>query len=413
MAPVKNKIAQNGRLIRSSNTVNLAVILSIMSDRYSTAAEIQSLVDNKVSESKEIDFKRDLPGKSSGEKKEFLADVSSFANTNGGSLIYGVREEGGVAVEISGVSGYDDQVILRLEASIRDGIAPRLTIKPFVVELPGNRRVLVLSIPRSWARPHMVTFETSNKFHARGASGKFALDVSQLRAAFSEAEVAGKRIRDFRLDRLARIAGGDTPYPIIPGPKYVLHMVPLAEDPTRPRFDISGLAQQSTDINPIYGGRMSSRVNFDGLVTYGMEGTGNPAYLQLFRSGAIESVDAQMFGRGDKNLIPCVAFEEAFVDALRRYLRVQKELGAECPIVVMLSLLGVKGFMMATPQGFWSHRDYPIDRDDLIIPEFLVESWDVDAATAIKPAFDAVWQASGWEGSPFYDKKTGARKSGR
>lgn len=158
---------------------------------------------------------------------------------------------------------------------------------------------------------------------------------------------------------------------------------------------------------------MSSRVNFDGLVTYGMEGARNPTYLQLFRSGAIEGVDAQMFGRGDKNQIPCVTFEEEFIDALKRYLCVQKEIGAECPIVVMLSLLGVKGFTMAMPRNYWSHREYPIDRDDLIIPEILVESWDVDAATAIKPAFDAVWQASGWEGSPFYDKQTGAWKSGR
>jgi hypothetical protein len=53
-------------------------------------SDIQSLVDNKVAEAKIIEYKSVLPGASDGDKREFLSDVSSFANTIGGHLIYGV-----------------------------------------------------------------------------------------------------------------------------------------------------------------------------------------------------------------------------------------------------------------------------------------------------------------------------------
>ena len=54
--------------------------------------DIESLVTNQVREMKTLDFKRDLPGPSDTEKVRFLANVSSFANTNGGDLIFGVEE---------------------------------------------------------------------------------------------------------------------------------------------------------------------------------------------------------------------------------------------------------------------------------------------------------------------------------
>jgi predicted HTH transcriptional regulator len=54
---------------------------------------LQTLVSNKVAEGKKIEYKQALPGNSDSEKKEFLADVSSFANAIGGDLIFGVEEE--------------------------------------------------------------------------------------------------------------------------------------------------------------------------------------------------------------------------------------------------------------------------------------------------------------------------------
>ncbi len=54
-------------------------------------------------EGKIIEYKEALPGDSDKDKREFLADVSSFANTAGGVLYLGIREDSGVPVELTGL----------------------------------------------------------------------------------------------------------------------------------------------------------------------------------------------------------------------------------------------------------------------------------------------------------------------
>ncbi|MCD6594362.1 ATP-binding protein, partial [bacterium] len=55
--------------------------------------DLQALIDNSVLEGKTIEYKQSLPGNSDSDKKEFLADISSFANASGGDLIYGILED--------------------------------------------------------------------------------------------------------------------------------------------------------------------------------------------------------------------------------------------------------------------------------------------------------------------------------
>ena len=54
---------------------------------------IQSIIDEERIELKDLEYKRDLPGKTSEEKKEFLADITSLANSIGGDLIIGIEQE--------------------------------------------------------------------------------------------------------------------------------------------------------------------------------------------------------------------------------------------------------------------------------------------------------------------------------
>jgi len=65
--------------------------------------DLQALVDNKVSEGKEIEYKRDLPGNKPKGKKEFLADVSSFANAVGGDIVFGIPSKRGLPTQPLGI----------------------------------------------------------------------------------------------------------------------------------------------------------------------------------------------------------------------------------------------------------------------------------------------------------------------
>jgi len=65
--------------------------------------DVQRLCDNRVEESHFLEFKAERIGGANDDKREFLADVSAFANASGGDLVLGVKEEGGTAVEICGI----------------------------------------------------------------------------------------------------------------------------------------------------------------------------------------------------------------------------------------------------------------------------------------------------------------------
>jgi predicted HTH transcriptional regulator len=84
--------------------------------------DLQSLVYNGVLEGKTIEYKQELTISLDREKKEFLADVSSFANASGGDLIYGIVEDRdtGAPKSLEGIPiQNEDELIRKLEAQIR------------------------------------------------------------------------------------------------------------------------------------------------------------------------------------------------------------------------------------------------------------------------------------------------------
>jgi hypothetical protein len=99
-----------------------------------------------------------------------------------------------------------------------------------------------------------------------------------------------------------------------------------------------------------------------------------------------------------------VIFEEKLISAVGQYLALEKDFGVYPPLFVMLSLLGVKGYTMATRGTLWPDEIHPIDRDALVLPEILVEDYDVKPDQILRSVFDAIWQAAGWHGSLNYDK---------
>lgn len=79
------------------------------------------------------------------------------------------------------------------------------------------------------------------------------------------------------------------------------------------------------------------KINFDGAIAVNtLEGVA-VSYTQVFRTGAIESVDAQILSR-DADPIPSYTLEETSIEGLERNLQLADTLGVAPPIVVALSL---------------------------------------------------------------------------
>jgi predicted HTH transcriptional regulator len=133
--------------------------------------DLQSLIDNSVIEKKTLDYKKTIQGNTDSEKKEFLADLSSFANASGGDLIFGVSQDNatGIPKELVGLEiGNVDREIQRLLNIIRDGIEPRIpSVDIHPVPLSKTKTALVIRVQKSWISPHRVAFKGDHRFYIR------------------------------------------------------------------------------------------------------------------------------------------------------------------------------------------------------------------------------------------------------
>ena len=297
----------------------------------------------------------------------------------------------------------------RLESIIRDGIDPRINGIQ-VKAIPGFAQgpVILIRIPKSWLSPHSVSYKSSSRFYSRAATGKYQLDVTQIRSAFALSESLPKRIQAFRDERVAKVVAGETPLPLQPGGKIILHLLPLRALDDTNSLDPTRLKEHDVHLRPLSASGWDSRYNIDGfLVLAGAPRTNaDTTYVQVFRTGAIEAVDARMFNdeRAAKQLIPSVYFEKEIIDATARFLKEFTALDVTPPVFLMLTLTGIKGFTMAVARRYdWGQ--HPVDRDTLFLPDIVIDDFTTKSEHLLKPIFDALWQSMGWEGSLNYDDK--------
>jgi len=371
-----------------------------------TEVDLQSLIANAVSEKKTIEYKQLLQVGPDNEKKEFLADVSSFANAGGGDLIVGISEKDGSPVALSGIE-IDDEGLLRLDSIIREGIEPRLpSVIVQSVKLSNSKTALVIRIAKSWLSPHRVVFKGHDKFYSRSTNGKYPLDVSELRTAFTLSETFAEKIRRFREDRIAKIFADEMPVPFGGKSKIVLHLIPLASFKPGEKYDIETIAAQPAMLRPIFCNTWDYKYNLEGLVTYaGNETIKSHSYTQLYRNGIIEAVEGDLIRRHNEQcFIPSEVFEGDLIATLGMYFKVMSTIKIQLPIILFLTLVNVKGYSMALhPSASPFFRSSCIDRDVLLLPEVIIENYDIEPGKVLKSCFDALWNACGSRGSPYYD----------
>lgn len=379
-------------------------------------SDIDFLIDNKIGEIKTLEYKEKLPGSQDSDKKEFLADISSFANSSGGDVIYGIKaavNENGkktgepeAVIPLRGITA--DEAKLQIENLIRTGIEPRIPVQVKTIDGYGADEkdfVILVRIPQSVASPHMVTFKNSSRFYCRNSAGKYQLDVHEIRNAFLATDSQAERIRSFIQNRLAKIMADETPVPLSTSHRLVLHILPLYPFLNHERLQLNSNSNLALDFRPIGAGGWDDRYNLDGFITYDRDyenKTLNDGYCLVFFNGVVEAVYSDVLRvnggkkpkKGETAFIGSVAYERYLIEAIKNYFRGYKALGIEAPVSISMALLGCKGAYLWTDFSRGSDSQ-PIDRDVAIFPEVQVGSFDEEVPTIMKPIFDAVWNTCG------------------
>ncbi len=160
---------------------------------------IQQLIEYEVEESIYLDFKEARALSKEGNKKiEISKDVAAFANSDGGIIIYGIKEKEHKA---SALSFIDGNVFTKewLEKVIESNIQRNIPdLKIFYVRFDGDisKTVYVVKIPASLEAPHI---SKDNKYYRRYNFQSHAMEEYEIRNLYNRKGTAKLQIDTFKI----------------------------------------------------------------------------------------------------------------------------------------------------------------------------------------------------------------------
>jgi hypothetical protein len=125
-----------------------------------TEQDLLDLIRNGVEEDLNLDYKaNDSLNNTDGKKKEISKDVSAFANSDGGTLVYGMEEDQSTHLPIR-LEGINPAATTQewLEQVINSRIRPRIDgirINPVPLSAPRTGTAFVVYVPASPRAAHM------------------------------------------------------------------------------------------------------------------------------------------------------------------------------------------------------------------------------------------------------------------
>lgn len=378
-----------------------------------TAEDIENLITNHVLERRTLEYKAQLPDNSDGGKKEFLADVSSFANTIGGDLIFGITENQGILDSNYGLQVANiDAEIARMENIIRDGISPRMPVEIKDIAIELDKVVIVIRIRASMESPHRVIFKAHDKFYARNSNGKYSMDVLELRNAFAQTSAITERIKDFRYNRILNLKSGEDSFNTTEKPFLVLHFIPLSAFNTSFRITSDQLlavknSEIKPSLQPFYPSGWSYRINLLGVLAYSSQRDDKviTKYTQIYREGIVEAIDKEILtDRGEKKLLPMYALEKEIMQFTDSNLKLLTALEFQPPIYIFLTLANILDYSVVIPDKFWGTDAEPITVNDLLLPEIIIDNNSDSIEQKFRPIFDMIWNAAGISRSLNFDE---------
>ncbi|MFW9804417.1 MAG: helix-turn-helix domain-containing protein [Candidatus Thorarchaeota archaeon] len=379
-----------------------------------SADDLKILIRDEVTEQIQLEYKRSMPGHEPSERIEYLKDISSFANARGGYIIYGMEEENGLPKKLMPISkSKADQEILKLAQMAESGIRPRIQgLRIRDISHSSGNCVFIAQIPPSFNRPHMVTYRNHSRFYSRNSKGVFQMDVDEIRQMVVSSQDLVNRMRGFRRERIERIAIGEKPTSTSSGPYVVMHIIPFDSFSIGRSIDLSAIEKNKADLSILGLNPHQLRFNFDGILGYHHSELGKgeyiDGYIQVFRSGSIEMLRTLWdWNQEHPHTIPAISIENWILKSMTSICVLIDETEIDWPISIGVTLLYLKDYeitLLPWISGHISPTIEKVDRNEILIPEVVMESSKESIEAKMLPVFNTMWNAAAWPKSYAYNE---------
>jgi len=380
-------------------------------------SQVEAWVEEKKREDIRLEYKRSLPGEDDGTKKtsenaskksamhEFVKDVTAFANSLGGIIVYGVEEdkkERGVPSKIYGIGDVQkDELERKLVQTIRSHTSPSIGNLEFHFLPKDEPRVMILGIQRSPFGPHMAEMD-EYRFWVRTVSGNSRMDVAEIRRAFLDSEEWGRKTERFRAERVTDVWYNGSIPSLVRQQGLFLHALPVGE--REPLRDLRTANKALNVVAHMVNASPRATYHADGIRRW--SGTGECSkYLQLFRNGGIE-----FFSQMDYLPLPTAGQSSVALDGADVWYKCALFLHGvsvfadicplESPFQFLISVVGCQGWHVRV-EGVYPSDHYTFDRDEVMLPPVLIDEFPINLEAIFGDAMNFFWQASGWPDSPF------------
>lgn len=91
-----------------------------------TLQDLKNMIKNQIQENIHLDYKRSSALSSKSSHREIAKDVSAFANSDGGCIIYGIEEDKHLPTRIDSGVDHDKYTREWLENVVTSNISPRI-----------------------------------------------------------------------------------------------------------------------------------------------------------------------------------------------------------------------------------------------------------------------------------------------
>ncbi|MEM1024291.1 MAG: ATP-binding protein [Myxococcota bacterium] len=381
-----------------------------------TADDIQELVDERIDETAQLDYKEALANGSAG-TANLAKYVTAMANAAGGIIVFGIEEEiddngektGRPVQSPSGVASSEgDAETLRSawENAARNGIEPPIVGLAFrKLHLPTIGAYVILArVPSSAAAPHMLT-SARKAFYLRRGNENTAMTIHDLREAFGTSEQRLGRIvdmfkRNHELHRYENTGGGWLAFQIAP------MRAPFSSERANLEHAANDGTIEGLSLTPNRPMNSTRRFTANGLMidNYSNRQPANMATM-LHRDGAIHSYRGAILN-DPRSSHPTLHQDWllTFVAALTRSAAFFQHMEIAPPFVAQCSLHQVTNSSLQTEAAYERRSSRATASEVFGEPFVLYEyaTWDT-ACAALRPTMDLFWNLYGRPRCFLYD----------